>query len=189
MLQILRQTQMLRPMPAVILDVNYPPVDLLDMVQIKDIPGLPGYRASTEGGIWSNKSNRWLSGWVDKNGYRLVDIHGRKYMVHVLILITFVSPKPDGMETRHLDNNPGHNALFNIRWGTQAENEEDKVRNGTHESCKTECPQGHKYTPENTAVYKKPNGHPRRMCKTCSRERSLARAARMREDRDRHTGS
>lgn len=34
------------------------------------------------------------------------------------------------METRHLDGDPGNNALSNLCWGTRQENAQDKVRHG-----------------------------------------------------------
>lgn len=173
-------------MTNVLLDVEDPPIDPLDVPEIKDIPGIPGYRACTDGRIWSCKGNRWLTPYVHKKtGYVTVKIYGQKRFVHHLVLFVFVGPKPDGMQCRHLDNTPGHNALSNLAWGTHEEDEQDKIRNGTHETCKTHCPAGHEYTPENTWVYKNSNGGPKRMCKTCSRKRSRARMLLKRKNRDR----
>lgn len=48
-----------------------------------------------------------------------------------------------------------------------------------HNREKTHCPQGHKYTKGNTAVYHRiTNGHPStfRICKTCTRQRRRWRA-------------
>ena len=50
--------------------------------------------------------------------------------VHRLMLEAFVSPRPDGMECRHLDGNSLNNTLENLRWGTKAENETDKFLHG-----------------------------------------------------------
>jgi hypothetical protein len=35
------------------------------------------------------------------------------------------------MECRHLDGNPANNNLKNLKWGTHAENELDKIEHGT----------------------------------------------------------
>ena len=54
----------------------------------------------------------------------------RSVLVHVLVLNAFVGPAPDGMGCRHLDGDPLNNLLSNLRWGTQAENIEDRARHG-----------------------------------------------------------
>lgn len=54
--------------------------------------------------------------------------HRRK--VHTLVLEAFVGPCPPGLLCRHLDGNAGNNKLSNLRWGTPAENEADKLRHG-----------------------------------------------------------
>lgn len=55
----------------------------------------------------------------------------RAKKVHSLVLETFVGPKPEGMQCRHLDGNRKNNELTNLRWGTQKENEADKTTHGT----------------------------------------------------------
>lgn len=70
-----------------------------------------------------------------KYGYPMVSLkRGGKTVtlyVHRLLLETFVGPCPPGMECRHLDNDPTNIRLRNLAWGTKAENEADKVANGT----------------------------------------------------------
>lgn len=51
--------------------------------------------------------------------------------VHRMMLLAFVGPCPEGMETRHLDGDPSHNSLDNLRWGSPAEQDADRVRHGT----------------------------------------------------------
>jgi hypothetical protein len=51
--------------------------------------------------------------------------------VHEIVLISFIGPRKRGMESRHLDGNPLNNIPSNLRWGTKAENEADKIRHGT----------------------------------------------------------
>lgn len=100
------------------------------------------------------------------------------FQVHVLVMLTFAGPCPEGKQVRHLDGDPGNNrwapgdsedevraAGGNLIYGTAKENAEDRDRrHGTnHELNLTHCPQEHEYTPENT--YVTPAGH--RQCKTC----------------------
>ena len=86
-------------------------------------------------------------------------------LVHRLVLEAFVGPRPEGMVARHLNGDPGDNRLENLAWGTQSENNYDKVRHGTHHNAnKTHCPSGHEYRGDNIKWYK---GF--RFCRACHR--------------------
>jgi len=87
---------------------------------------------------------------------------------------THSQPVPEGKVILHTcDNrrcgNPAHLVL-----GTQADNQRDmSVKGRNHNSVKTHCKHGHKYTPENT--YTDPSDGTR-SCRACVRA-SQARAA------------
>ena len=86
--------------------------------------------------------------------------------VHRVVLLAFVGPLPDGLVTRHLNDDKADNRLSNLAYGTYSENMLDRVENGIHwNAVKSECPRGHEYSPENTFVKK--NGA--RECRTCRR--------------------
>jgi hypothetical protein len=93
--------------------------------------------------------------------------------VHTLVCEVFHGPRPTPKhEVRHLNGDPTDNRVENLRWGTKSENRWDSVRHGTHfNASKTECPQGHRYTPENTYV-NSVTGH--RHCATCRRDAARA---------------
>lgn len=115
-----------------------------DCVKFREIPRLDGYLFGDDGSVWS----RWIPGHKGKKGawhrvfghktsygYLCVDIKicTRKIScrIHRLILEAFVGPCPEGMEARHLDNDPTNNRLDNLCWGTPKENTEDRRRHGT----------------------------------------------------------
>lgn len=106
------------------------------------------------------------------------DLHGVRYVqltdgerrqvrrVHLLVLESFVGPRPPRLEGCHQDDDHDNNHLENLRWDSHSANMHDKVRNGhCHQTNKTHCPAGHEYTPENTKVGK--NGG--RWCRECHR--------------------
>ena len=103
----------------------------------RDIPGHEGrYQASTHGRIRSLKRNLIMQGdlvcgylqiRLSKNG--LPD----RRKVHHFVLETFVSPRPEGKECRHLNGDRTDNRLANLAWGTSAENGRDKA---SHHSLK-----------------------------------------------------
>ena len=51
--------------------------------------------------------------------------------MHILVLETFVGPRPEGMQCRHLDGDETNNHISNLCWGTVAENHRDKILHGT----------------------------------------------------------
>lgn len=62
----------------------------------------------------------------------------QKARVHVVVLETFVCPRPEGMIACHNNGDSSDNRLCNLRWGTHEDNAKDKILHGTHqygESC------------------------------------------------------
>jgi hypothetical protein len=83
-------------------------------------------------------------------------------------MLAFAGPKPNGLETRHLDGDHSNNALANLAYGTHAENMQDALRHGTNaKASRTHCAHGHEYTEESTG--RTPQGQ--RVCRVCDRLR------------------
>lgn len=110
----------------------------------KSIPSKPGYEASSLGRVRSvdrnDSAGRPRRGKVLKQrtlpkGYKTVTlsvdgVYG-PCLVHRLVLEAFVGGCPDGQQCRHLDSDPTNNRPENLAWGTQDENECDKLIRGT----------------------------------------------------------
>ncbi|CQD03654.1 NUMOD4 motif protein [Mycobacterium europaeum] len=120
-----------------------------------------------------------LSVALTKDGRR------RHFKVHRLVMLAFVGPCPEGLETLHWDDDPENNRLSNLRYGTDSENQLDRVRNGRNSRAnQTHCGSGHEFTLANTY---RPPGQPRkRMCKQCMRDRK--RSSRQRKSSLTHAG-
>lgn len=107
----------------------------------KDIPGYEGrYQASNLGQIRSldqlvrcgtgGKGIRLRKGRVLRPAGQQSDPHlrvtlGHKApgtLVHVLVAATFLGPRPDGCDVRHLDGDPLNNRADNLAYGTRTEN-------------------------------------------------------------------
>jgi hypothetical protein len=121
-----------------------------DSIEYRPVEGFPGYRVGSDGSVWSclvNQTNRGgpaLIGTVWKQlkprplgdkGYLRICFRkeGKTYefLIHRLACEAFHGPCPEGMETRHWDNNRSNNAATNLLWGTRTDNMGDKVRHGT----------------------------------------------------------
>lgn len=90
-------------------------------------------------------------------------------LVHHLVLLAFVGPRPDGLEACHYDDDPANNNLGNLRWDTRSANHLDRTRNGGNPNAlKTHCPQGHTLAD----AYINPNGS--RKCRPCAIARAVA---------------
>ncbi len=115
------------------------------IVEYREIKEFPGYRAGSDGSVWScrpvngrgplKESWRKLNPSTDSKGRCVVSICSgacrRQFQVHTLVLLAFVGPKPPGMQCRHYpDPDPTNCRLGNLRWGTQKENAEDSVAKG-----------------------------------------------------------
>jgi len=102
----------------------------------KPIPGYEGiYEADQDGSVWrvGAPRNRPLKPVLVYGYHRVVlsknDIK-QPFLVHQLILLTFVGPCPAGQQCRHLNGVRTDNWLANLAYGTRAENQADRTRHG-----------------------------------------------------------
>lgn len=109
-------------------------------VELRPIPGYPGYSVSNFGRVWSGTLyTRTGHGWKTltrlPSGYFIVNLYhngvSKVRLVHQLVLEAFVGPRPEGTECRHLNGYRGDNRLTNLCWGTRLENQLDSVMHGT----------------------------------------------------------
>ena len=113
---------------------------------------------------------RVLSQAADKQGRKIVCLKrggsAKMRRVHTLVAEAFIEEVPEGKVVCHLDGNASNNKLSNLRVDTQSSNIYDSIEHGTHFNAgKTECPQGHEYTEENTTWYRN-----MRYCRACRRK-------------------
>lgn len=89
---------------------------------------------------------RILRGSSGAKRYRLIILHcgGGEYdarYVHDMVALAFIGPKPEGLLTRHKNDDPIDNAATNLCYGTQLDNMDDADKNGlrkfneAHHSC------------------------------------------------------
>jgi hypothetical protein len=115
-------------------------------VEFRAVVGFPGYAVGDDGSVWSCRKSgngsgrfgRWrkLRPVPMQNGYLQVFLRrdGKtvKFLVHHLVLLTFVGPPGDRQECRHFpDKDVTNNRKSNLQWGTDKENCQDKFIHNT----------------------------------------------------------
>ena len=96
------------------------------------------YVVTNKGEIWSCHSGKWkrLKHSYHKFGYPRVNLakDGEvfRFSIHKIVLEAFIGLCPKGMQCRHLDGDPTNNNLDNLKWGTCAEDYQDRIKHGTH---------------------------------------------------------
>lgn len=91
----------------------------------KQIPGHPKYLIS-DAGLVSGPRGHVLSGYTDKNGYKIVSPNPRAkvkaFKVHRKVIEAFRGPIPEGMQVNHKNGLTGDNRLENLEVVTPREN-------------------------------------------------------------------
>jgi len=134
------------------------------------------YSVSDEGLMWSNRFGRLMRPGFNGGHWQVVLSDGVKRTaryVHVVMLEAFVGPLPSPEHRGlHRDDDPDHNKIDNLYWGTMQDNALDRVRNGNEwQANKVECKRGHRLEGLNLAPWMKP---PRRCCLACNRASTYA---------------
>lgn len=91
---------------------------------------LSSYCYTECGNLYSLKSNRILSGWVDNSGYRKYSLRddfgslSQNVPFHRKIAEAFIeNPKPkEKIQVNHIDGNKTNNVISNLEWVTPTEN-------------------------------------------------------------------
>lgn len=168
------------------------------MEEWKDINGYEGYyQVSNHGRVRSldrevpharfgtmTRKGKEITQTKNEDGYLFLKLHrlgvATRRAVHQLVLETFVGPRPEGQETRHLNGDPADNRLENLCWGTPKENHADQISHGTRPYLNTNrCRNGHEYLESD---FRENLGY--RVCSRCEREKQRRADAKKRAKRN-----
>ena len=82
---------------------------------------------SRNGEVWNSQTKNILNG-TERNGYKRVDISGKRYSIHCLVFEAFNGYCPRYID--HIDGNRANNNLENLRPVTQSENMDNAMAHG-----------------------------------------------------------
>lgn len=96
------------------------------------------YSITTTGELYNNKTNKWLKGQINKNGYKSynisIDGEKKRLYAHRMVAETYL-PKIQGKTiVNHKDGNKLNNDVNNLEWVTTKENINHAKNNGLWEN-------------------------------------------------------
>lgn len=84
------------------------------------------YQITTEGKLFNTKTNRWLKGQVNKNGYLTYNITidgvNKRLYAHRMVAETYIPTNDKKLQVNHKDGNKLNNSIENLEWCTCSEN-------------------------------------------------------------------
>ncbi|MFD1558323.1 HNH endonuclease [Paraburkholderia silviterrae] len=111
---------------------------MLDVPELRAIPGLPGYFVSRDGRVFSNvkrigrPNGMWEMTPQPYRGYFKFIALGKAHWVHRCVALAWIGRGLKGQVVCHNDNDVSNSNDSNLRWDTQAGNMQDKKANGTY---------------------------------------------------------
>jgi hypothetical protein len=103
-------------------------------VDPRPYPANPDYTVHPDGRIFSRFAGRFLVGSWDGHYFSItirIDGKQRRKRIGVIVLETFVGPRPPGLICRHKDGDSENNHIGNLEWSTQLQNMRDTYAHGT----------------------------------------------------------
>ena len=93
---------------------------LEDKIEIQGYEGL--YSVTSDGRVWSHKTNKWLKPARTDRGYMSVRLNGKTQSVHRLVALTFCENLHSKTCINHINGDKADNRAVNLEWCSYSEN-------------------------------------------------------------------
>tara|TARA_R110000824_G_scaffold360843_1_gene548602 strand:- start:32 stop:472 length:441 start_codon:yes stop_codon:yes gene_type:complete len=98
-----------------------------------EVKGFPNYLIYPQGKLFNKKTNNFLKGSINSDGYVLVDLfnNGKRSnkKIHRLLAEHFIENPYNLKEVDHMNRIRNDNKLTNLRWVTHSQNNQNKSVN------------------------------------------------------------
>ena len=90
--------------------------------ELRDIPGVEGYKVTRDGHVWSKLTSIWLKSRVDHRVYVLVYCNQKGYRVHRLVALAYLDNPTQLPLVNHKDGDKKNNHASNLEWCDDRQN-------------------------------------------------------------------
>ena len=96
-----------------------------------EVPNYPNYTIDCSGRVFSKKSNRYLTPYINHQGYKFLrfykdnDSKGKWLKIHRLLAILFIENPQNLPFVDHYDGNRQNNCLSNLSWVSEVQNSQN----------------------------------------------------------------
>ena len=93
-----------------------------------EVPNYPNYTINCSGRVYSKKSKRYLTPYINSHGYKFLrfykdnDCKGKWHHIHRLLAILFIENPKNLPYVDHYDGNTLNNCLSNLSWVSKLQN-------------------------------------------------------------------
>ena len=95
---------------------------------MKTIPDYQNYSITSDGKVWSSKTNKFLKAGLGKIGYYIVALHNdnkqKTFNIHRLVAESYIKNDINKGYVNHINGIKTDNRVENLEWVTASENQQ-----------------------------------------------------------------
>lgn len=109
-----------------------PPNQINQNIMKLEMKHISPYLITRYGQVINRKTNIECKQFLDKYGYKRVNILNKQFLVHRLVAFIYIDNPKNKPQVNHIDGDKTNNNASNLEWVTNQENRNHAVKNGLH---------------------------------------------------------